>query len=216
MLPTGIAAPDARATSRVRSGSAVRYAAATMTSRGSFLLVALLLAGCGGSVEGGTTWAGGSGGVAGGGGTGGVVVHPDGGPDAYPDSGPDALPDASHDVQSDYVEPPCPDAAPLPVTEECDLFAKPTTCPVGQGCYPFVQHPAGPCQLEQYGTLCEPVGTGHQSDPCAGGDCAAGFVCVITGAGNQCVRLCHLGSSKDCPSGLVCMPIDSDGYGGCY
>lgn len=201
--------------SSVRFRSAVRYAAATMTFRGSFLVVALLLAGCGGSVEGGTG-AGGSGGMAGGGGTGGIIVHPDAGPDVHHhDAGVDATPDAPWDVESEYVDPGCPDAAPPPVTEECDLFAKPTTCPGGEGCYPFVQYPSGPCQQEQYGTVCRAVGSGHQGDPCGGGDCAAGFVCVVTGAGNQCVQLCHLGSSKDCPSGLVCVPIDSDGYGGC-
>ena len=78
-----------------------------------------------------------------------------------------------------------------------------------------MQYPSGPCQQEQYGTLCEPVGAGHQGTPCGGGDCAAGFVCVLTGAGNQCVRLCHLSGASDCPSGLVCEAIDSDGYGGC-
>lgn len=215
MLLPGIASPEVRATSRVRSGSAVRYAAAIMTYRGSFLLVALLFVGCGGSVEGGTAWAGGSGGIGGGGGTGGVIVHPDGGPDAHPDSGPDSGPDAPWDVESDYYDPGCPDAAPPPVTEECDSFAKPTTCPGGEGCYPFVQYPSGPCQQELYGTVCRAVGIGHQGDPCGGGDCAAGFVCVVTGAGDQCVQLCHLGGAKDCPSGLVCVPIDSNGYGGC-
>ncbi len=187
-----------------------------MTYRGSFLLVALLIAGCGGSVTGATTSTGGSGGSAGGGGTGGTVIHVDAGPDAQPDSGFDSGPDAPWDVVSDYVDPPCPDATPPPITEECDLFANPTTCPSGEACYPYVQHPSGPCQPEQYGTMCAPEGHGTQGTPCGGGDCAGGFVCVITGAGDQCVQLCHLKGPSGCPSGLVCVPIDSDGYGGCY
>lgn len=214
MLLSGLAWRAAPATPNVRSGSALRYAP-RMTYRGLLLVLALSAAGCGGTVEGGTPPAGGSGGVAGTAGSGGVGGL-DAGPDATggSDAGYDAAYDAPADVVSDYVDPGCPDAAPPPITQECDLFKKPTTCLNGEACYPFVQYPSGPCQQEQYGTLCEPVGTGHQGDPCGGGDCAGGFVCVLTGAGNQCVQLCHL-NKNDCPSGLVCVPIDSDGYGGC-
>jgi hypothetical protein len=120
------------------------------------------------------------------------------------------------DVLPDYQDPGCPDAAPPIIDSQCDpLKSPPGDCMDGEACYPYVQYPSEPCEAEIYGSICMTAGTGQQSDPCYGEACAAGHVCVITGAGTQCVRLCSLTSLDPCPNGLVCEPIDVLGYGGC-
>jgi len=168
--------------------------------------------GCGGSIahddgeSGGTGNAGGffTGGAGGSGGT------------QRRDAGRDARGDAK-DAARDYVDDlNCPDVRGTPPFRECDPFAQPNGCAFGDGCYPFVDYPTGPCDKEEYGTICRPPGFGRQGDPCAGGECASGFVCVITGQGNQCVELCQQGGRARCPAGLVCMPIDVEGFGGCF
>ena len=59
-------------------------------------------------------------------------------------------------------------------------------------------------------------GTGQQGAGCQGGQaCAAGFACVVSGSGDQCVQLCELQGGSSCPPGLVCEPIDVKGFGGC-
>lgn len=191
-----------------------------LACRGLFWLAALAVAGCGGSVanvsgSGGAAGfgaAGGAGATGGTGGTGGFGAFGgfDGGPPS--DSGPDGVVDAT----SDYYDPGCPDAAPLPVDNECDLFHQPGGCPAGEACYPYVDYPTEPCQQERYGTLCAMPGTGGQGDPCPGQGCAMGFVCVITGNGTQCVQDCSLSGPNTCPQGLLCEPIDVKGYGGCF
>ncbi len=116
-----------------------------------------------------------------------------------------------------YIDPGCPDAGPPPPPlNECDPFASPTGCAAGEGCYPYVQYPSGKCDKEQFGTFCAPGGTGKQGDPCGGSLCASNFVCVITGVGTQCVQLCPLVGDDKCPPGLFCVPIDVEGYGGCF
>ena len=116
-----------------------------------------------------------------------------------------------------YVDPGCPDAGPPPPPlNQCDPFGSPTGCDLGEGCYPYVQYPSGKCDKEQYGTYCAPAGSGKQGDPCGGELCAANHVCVITGVGTQCVQLCPLVGADNCPSGLFCVPIDVEGYGGCF
>lgn len=185
----------------------------------------LATAGCGGTVTtysstggaggggglgatGSSGGSGGSGAFAGTGGTGGFF--PDAGP---PDSGPDA----SRDAQSDFRDPGCPDAAPLPFDKECDLLHQPGGCPSGESCYPYVNYPSRPCQQEQYGTMCETTGVGGQGDPCDQGQgCGQGFVCVITGNGTQCVQDCSLTGPNTCPEGLFCEPVDVKGVGGCF
>ena len=123
------------------------------------------------------------------------------------------------DVRSDYVEPDCPDAAPLPVRIECDLSAAYSGCPSGQACYPYVFYPDSDddCAQEQYGTTCAPEGDGVQGDPCTGASCAGGHSCVLTGQGTQCVELCDVFGENTCPPGYLCLPIDvQPGVGGCY
>jgi hypothetical protein len=143
--------------------------------------------------------------------------------DAKKDSAKDALPhkDSGNDVWGkdvlpDYYDPGCPDAPAPIIDKECDpLKSPPGDCMSGEACYPYVIYPTEPCEAEVYGAICEPAGTGEQSDPCYGEACAPQHVCVITGAGTQCVRLCDLNKPAACPDGLVCEPIDVLGYGGC-
>jgi len=124
--------------------------------------------------------------------------------------------DAGFDV---YVDPGCPDVgAPIEVNE-CDAFAAVPSCPLGEGCFPFVEHPFGEgCGAQRFGTVCRPSGTGQQGDPCgnAGQSCAGGFVCVVgSQPGKHCVQLCPIGSQKVCPAGMVCGELDVEGYGVC-
>ena len=119
----------------------------------------------------------------------------------------------THDT---YVDPGCGDATPPPILKyECDPFAKPTTCPKGDGCFPYVLHPSYPCSPETYGASCYPAGTGTQGTPCDGSPCASGFVCVVSGSGNICASMCKVGKASVCDDGLVCSPIDVPGYGAC-
>ena len=174
-------------------------------------IAVLLLAGCGGS----------------------VTVDPDGitpddaGLDGHVDtglrprdSGMDALRDTGHDtaiVRDSFVDPGCPDTSPPPPHFSCDPYEVPSkTCPKGEGCFPFVQPSTGPCDPETYAAECFPVGDGRQGTPCDGGGmCAAGFICVVSGAGNQCGAICHVGTPGACADGFVCSPVDVPGIGVC-
>lgn len=147
----------------------------------------------------------------GGGGSGGSDTSTGGGPieDASADH-KDALPD--------YVDPGCPDAEAPPPQLECDPYDQGNgDCQPGDGCYIFVQYPDEPCEQEIYGSYCAPPGPGDQGDPCGGAqDCGVGHVCVVTGAGTQCVQLCPLTGPSGCPDGLTCEAIDVEGFGGCF
>jgi hypothetical protein len=155
-----------------------------------------------------------------------IVIEPDEdggvGGDARADAKPDGKPhfdggDAGPDVLPDYVDPGCPDAGP-PITDyQCDPYSQGNgNCLPGEGCFIFVQYPSEPCAQEIYGALCAPSGPGSQGDACGGAtDCGGGFVCVVSGSGNQCVKLCKLTGEDGCPTGLVCEPIDVEGFGGC-
>ena len=144
------------------------------------------------------------------GGAGGYVFL-DGGPDAH-----DAHPPPP-DVLSDYVDPGCPDKPPPIYDFQCDPYSQQNgDCQPGEGCYIYVQYPSEPCGQEIYGALCAPEGPGSQGSDCGGAqDCSGGFCCVVSGSGNQCVQLCPLNGPDGCPSGLVCEPIDVEGFGGC-
>jgi hypothetical protein len=150
-------------------------------------------------------------------------VAPDAAPDAHhpnttPDSGQTILPDGgSADALPDYVDPGCPEVEePTPVYD-CDPYDQGNgDCAPNEGCYIYVQYPSEPCGIEFYGAVCNPAGPGVQGDECWGGqDCGGGFACVISGSGNQCVKLCKLEGSSGCSAGLVCEPIDVEGFGGC-
>lgn len=180
-------------------------------------LAALALIACGGSVggdnrpDGGFGAAGGFGGVGGssaGGGFGGFA--------AFGGTGGGLGGSGGTGGTGGYIDPGCPDAAPPPKIEECDPFANPTGCGPGEGCYPTVQYPQFKCDQEVFGTICAPAGTKTQGQPCGGELCAAGFVCVVTGLGTQCVKICKLEGASSCQPGLFCVPIDVEGIGGCF
>jgi len=134
---------------------------------------------------------------------------PTGGSGGKRDGGKDALPD--------YVDPGCPDGAGAPIYDFlCDPYNQSNgDCLPTEGCFIYVSYPTEPCGPETYGSFCAPPGNGGQGDACAGGDCQAGFVCVVTGSGTQCVELCDLRGDDGCAAGLVCEPIDVEGFGGC-
>jgi hypothetical protein len=139
--------------------------------------------------------------------------------DDAPDGGSGATGDAdppSEDLP-DYQDPGCPEQPPPLEQFTCDPYEWTNgDCPIGESCKFYVEYPAEPCGQEVYGSFCYPSGTGRQGDLCNGGqDCAGGHVCVVTGSGTQCVRLCHLKGASGCPEGLVCEPIDVKGFGGC-
>lgn len=144
------------------------------------------------------------------------------GPDASQSAKPDAgksdapvdAPKDSKDALPDYTDPGCPDAPPPLISKECDVYAEPTGCGTGETCYPFIEYPTGPCEQEVYGAMCVPAGSGGQGDECHLG-CKAGHVCVVSGQGTQCVKICDLSAPMPCPDGLVCVSVDVPGVGVC-
>lgn len=151
-----------------------------------------------------------------------VMVDPDaddgqGGEGGHRPDGGSGAADGGQDALQEYVDPGCPDQPPPLVDFQCDPYEQGNgDCPPGEGCYIYVQYPDEPCGQEIYGALCGPAGYGGQGDPCFGGlDCQGGYACVVTGSGNQCVQLCPLVGDDGCPPGLVCEPIDVEGFGGC-
>jgi len=139
--------------------------------------------------------------------------------DAIPDrkaDARDAAPDTPADAFDEYVDPGCPDAPEPVIAYACDPLAQPSECEEGETCYPYVDYPSEPCDAEFYGAMCYPAGTGTQGDACESPfACGSGFVCVVSGSGNQCVRLCSLTDPSTCPDGQVCEPLDVAGLGGC-
>jgi hypothetical protein len=125
--------------------------------------------------------------------------------------------DAGADGFDPWVDTPCEDQPPPIEDYACDPYAQGNgDCLEGDACYIYVQYPTEPCGQEIYGASCLPEGVGGQGAPCAGPmDCGGGHVCVVTGSGTQCVQYCRLEGPSGCPSGLVCEPIDVEGFGGC-
>jgi hypothetical protein len=120
-------------------------------------------------------------------------------------------------VPPDYDDPGCADAPPPIEAYTCDPFDPyGGGCLLGEACKLTIDYPSEPCGQEVYGSVCALAGTGGQGDACGdGADCGPGHVCVITGSGTQCVRLCKVDGPSGCPSGLVCEPLDVKGFGGC-
>jgi hypothetical protein len=115
-----------------------------------------------------------------------------------------------------YEDPGCPPPAPIQDSQQCDPLAEESGCAADEACYPFVIYPSGPCEVERYGSWCTPAGAGTQGQPCSRAGCASGHICVSTGEGTECVQLCGLSAGQSlCPAGLLCLPIDIDGFGGC-
>ena len=79
-----------------------------------------------------------------------------------------------------------------------------------------MQYPTEPCEAEVYGSYCLVSGTQSQGDFCSSPtDCTAGFVCVVSGAGNAMRSPLLPDRPLVLPDGQVCEPIDVAGYGGC-
>lgn len=125
--------------------------------------------------------------------------------------------DGGTDAFPDYVDPGCPNKPPPIYDLQCDPYVQGNgDCFFDEGCYIYVEYPPDPCGQEIYGAVCVPAGTGQQGDPCGGPQsCGPGLACVITGSGTQCVTLCPLEGADNCPQGMVCEPIDVEGFGGC-
>jgi hypothetical protein len=167
-----------------------------------------LVTGCGGAVTGGSpTLDGGKhreGGHAGSGDRDVVTLPP-------PD---DAPPNDDFPV---FHEDACADVNAPPPMIECDPFVQ-STCALGMACYPVPPRASDNCHPGKYSTICLPAGRGTQGTPCGDGtDCAAGFICVKSGEGDQCVKLCRTDEFNSCTDGRVCREVDvtGSGLGGC-
>lgn len=145
-------------------------------------------------------------------------------PGTRPDAGltepirpPEPGPERGEPEPPPFEDPGCPPVSTLPDIEDCDPLAVPSGCPLGESCFPFVSYPTGPCEVERFGTVCGLAGTGTQGDSCISEACAGDHICVSTGRGTQCVRLCGFasGAPNVCSPGLLCLPIDIEGFGGC-
>ena len=164
-------------------------------------------------------------------GCGGAVVDPsatpDGGrrrdsgrPGSDRDSGIDPPPPDDARPNDDFPvfrEDACADVRTPPPTLECDPFVQ-STCPPTMACYPIPPQASGNCQPGRYSTLCFPAGRGTQGTPCSDGtECAAGFICVKSGQGDQCVKICRTDEFNSCTDGRVCREVDvtGSGLGGC-
>ncbi len=147
--------------------------------------------------------------------------------DASLDGGADSgrigmLPDAG-DVGPRYdvfIDPGC-DAGPRDGGDgrmyECDPLDF-DSCDFGLACYAGAIPPSGPCGEEIFISYCAVPGPGEQGDDCLGhNECAAGHLCVVTGAGTQCVNACDVGGGEpSCPRGYLCRSTDVPGYGACF
>jgi hypothetical protein len=129
----------------------------------------------------------------------------------------------SGDAASDTDGPPvfideiCVDAARLPPSIVCDPFA-PASCPPGKGCYAVPPRGSGFCQPGTYGTLCAAEGSGAQGEPCNDTtECLSSHVCVKSGLGNHCAKLCKVSDLGSCADGRICRVLDlsGSGWGGC-
>jgi hypothetical protein len=155
-----------------------------------------------------------------------VPDDPDGGGGSGGEGGGDPTtgaagnkPDSGKDAFDEYIDPGCPDAGPPIEDFQCDPYNQGNLdCAPGEGCFIYVEYPPDDetCGQEIYGSFCAIPGTGMQGDDCGGASqCAGGHVCVVTGSGTQCVKLCPLVGNDGCSAGLVCEPIDVEGFGGC-
>ncbi len=147
--------------------------------------------------------------------------HRDAGHGGNRDSGlpPPPPPDdaGSNDDFPVFREDACSDPNAPPPMVECDPFAQ-STCGAGFACYPVPPRSSDNCHPGKYGTICLPGGKGTQGWPCGDAtDCFGGFICVIAGTGDQCVKLCKVDDFNACPDGRICREVDvpGSGWGGC-
>ncbi|CAN5444619.1 hypothetical protein BH09MYX1_BH09MYX1_04360 [soil metagenome] len=140
----------------------------------------------------------------------------DGGGTTDDDAGPQGRnPNGKNDSGNGYVDPQCPNKKPPGTYKECDVPTQ-SGCGPGEGCFPAVLPPNEKCEPETYATLCIPAGPAKQGEACNGhANCAAGYICLITGGDTQCAHMCDIKQKNQCPSGYVCEPIDVPGYAAC-
>jgi hypothetical protein len=118
------------------------------------------------------------------------------------------LPDARYD------DPGCKPSQKVEGPRECNTVTQ-SGCSSGERCVPYVDY-GEKCEAEEVGTRCDLAGEATQGDDCTFEICASGFVCVTGGAGFVCARLCSMSASADeCPPGLLCSPLDVDGFAVC-
>ena len=166
---------------------------ALTTGRG--LLLAAALAGCGGSLVDAGADAG---------------RRRDGGDGSSSDAG-------SADDPPVFIDDICVDAARPPPSLACDPFA-PLSCSAGKGCYAVPPRATGACQPGTYGTICAVEGKGVQGSACNDTtECVGSHVCVKSGLGNHCAKLCKVSELGSCTDGRVCRVLDlsGSGWGGC-
>ncbi len=135
-----------------------------------------------------------------------------------PDAGaPGGSPVEEEEPIEAFTDIECPPPPPAEASLACDAFNEPSGCAEGFACFPTVIYPTGPCEVERFGTVCAPAGEGRHGEQCETQRCSANHVCVSTGRGTFCVQMCGFeepGATR-CPAGLLCQPIDIEGFGGC-
>jgi hypothetical protein len=116
-----------------------------------------------------------------------------------------------------FREDACADVNAPPPMIECDPFVQ-STCSPGMACYPVPPRAVDNCHPGRYSTICLPAGLGTQGSPCGDAtECAASFICVKSGQGDMCVKICRTDMFNSCPDGRVCREVDVAGseLGGC-
>jgi len=116
-----------------------------------------------------------------------------------------------------FIDDICVDAARTPPLLVCDPFL-PSSCPAGKGCYAVPPRASGACQPGTFGTICSAEGRGAQGVPCSDTtECLSSHVCVKSGLGNHCAKLCKVSELGSCSDGRVCRLLDlsGSGWGGC-
>lgn len=116
-----------------------------------------------------------------------------------------------------FIDDICIDAAKIPPSLACDPFVT-GSCPAGKGCYAIPPRASGSCEPGSYGTICAAEGKGAQGAFCNDTtECLSGHVCVKSGLGNHCAKLCKVSDLGSCGEGRVCRVLDlsGSGWGGC-
>ena len=89
-------------------------------------------------------------------------------------------------------------------TTRCDPVAS-TGCPTGSACT-FFQESAGAMRI--FAECAGPVGSGGQGAICTDDtDCRAGFACIDTGFGTECVHWCNYDTGAGCSGLTFCTPF---------
>ena len=149
---------------------------------------------------------------------GGSLVDPSADGGRRRDGGSGAAVDAADgDGPPVFIDDVCIDAARVPPSLVCDPFL-PTSCPAGKGCYAIPPRASGSCEPGSFGTICSAEGKGAQGAPCNDTtECLGSHVCVKSGLGNHCSKLCKVSELGSCADGRICRVLDlaGSGWGGC-